>query len=757
MHLLFVALLALAGAPHAAGQVVIASGSLHNRILTALAAEFCSTEVAPDAAPLAVQWAIEPAFSTPFEDLFEPLPKVKVISKEFRSRQSGPSDSSLRSFEDALWSACPHALETGEVKITAYDDHERRMWALLRPAADRLTQIEGFISSSETDVSSAYTLMAAPHDTGSVHRMAHVRDAMLFIGHLRDADADQQFFLASEHAMIRKTLRRIARGGTFSMRNVLHPPNSRESKYATAAAKAIAADAFHKAQVEDAFVAAETKGIFCTAGVDGRTPSQDGAFFFKIFWANSKSNWSPCDDWRRHPMSTLCDGEYLNWTPNLARISSTGSAPGAAAGAAAAASSSGAAEVSQTGGGGSSDGSGGGASVSDRPMEKFIKREDYVIPLQYAEDGDKMQLFEYNVPDVVFNTDADPKEQWKDAISAEWASRVDPSAFYNATDDITNLVNRAQDGSLILLVSGFSYRKVLLNFMWILERRFGITNYGIACMDDEMCEYLEEIGKRHFAYRMTEGRLALAWRLLDAGVDLIMTDSDAVWIRNPVEHMQVADIVGQRDRHPQKQYLMWGATFCTGLLGIKSTPDTRLFMSAVLTMLPKKSRFLDQRAFNTALDMAAIDWFGKSLAHNLDESKVIDRGILRRFNDLTVALLPQDPYRRKCSMNQGRGGAALMQTRAAVIHCTGASKKGQSKEDMLRSYDLWVLPDEWEYRIVNDATRFFDQEPYVDVRDSIWKADREFWKFQDGEAGEKGFWYHVATREATDERPFAES
>eukprot|EP00968_Pinguiococcus_pyrenoidosus_P006868 scaffold452_cov235-Pinguiococcus_pyrenoidosus.AAC.11 len=51
---------------------------------------------------------------------------------------------------------------------------------------------------------------------------------------------------------------------------------------------------------------------------------------------------------------------------------------------------------------------------------------------------------------------------------------------------------------LILLCATFKYRDVLLNFIWVLETRFGIYNYGVACMDKEMAMWFRDMGKQCF-------------------------------------------------------------------------------------------------------------------------------------------------------------------------------------------------------------------------------------------------------------------
>jgi len=350
-----------------------------------------------------------------------------------------------------------------------------------------------------------------------------------------------------------------------------------------------------------------------------------------------------------------------------------------------------------------------------------------VPPLGFSIDGPAAPASKFWDDGLQGEERPNVKHQWEGAISAKFADIVDPMAYINPVDTLDRIKSRAIDGTLILLVSGISYREILLNFIWILEKRFQLYNYGIACMDQEMCIWLEKMGKRDMSYRMVEGRLELAYQLLRDGIDLIMTDTDAVWIKNPIPSLQIADITAQRDRHPKSLYQEWGSTFCTGLLGIKSKPMTVKFLSAFVAMINHKIKFLDQRTFNQALNRGGIDWFGKHLVHDYGGSKLVDRGILRNFDNTTVALLPQDPFRRLCSEKEG----AKMQVKAAVIHCTGAKKIGNSKADALRTFHLYVLPEDWEHRMEPAETyplRMFDLRPWTDpvelIRSNQYKTNR---------------------------------
>ena len=290
--------------------------------------------------------------------------------------------------------------------------------------------------------------------------------------------------------------------------------------------------------------------------------------------------------------------------------------------------------------------------------------------------------------------------------------------------------------TLILLMANANYTKVLLNFVWILETRLEVYNYGIACMDHELYEYLSE--RRIQCYRMALGddpgasevngseqqtvRMELILNLLRAGVNVIQNDVDAVWRSDVRLDLQQADITGQRDQSPPDLREKWGSTFCTGTLFLRSCEQTVSFMEAVLNNTALHT-FLDQRKFNHGLEgktNGGVTWLSppESRAYrDKDATGDVSRGVCKGWRNMTVALLPQRPYRRECSRNK------YNMRDAKIIHCN-RDKKGIRKEEMLRAFEAWELPDHFEICLRTDGMGFaFSgscaermQRPYKDIR-----------------------------------------
>ena len=254
--------------------------------------------------------------------------------------------------------------------------------------------------------------------------------------------------------------------------------------------------------------------------------------------------------------------------------------------------------------------------------------------------------------------------------------------------------------TLILLMANSNYKEVLFNFIWILETRYSALNYGIACMDNEIREYLAE--RKIQCYPMLRKnaisglekrtvRMELILNLLRAGVNVIQNDVDAVWRADLRLDLQEADITGQRDKHPAQLIKSWGSTFCTGSLFLRSCGKTVSYLEGLLDNTQMHA-FLDQLRFNMGLQhktRGGVTWISpidSRFYGSKDSTGDVSRGVCKGWDDMTLALLPQDPYRRECTGNRHH-----MRT-AKIIHCN-RDKKGAEKEDMLRGHEAWELPE----------------------------------------------------------------
>ena len=199
----------------------------------------------------------------------------------------------------------------------------------------------------------------------------------------------------------------------------------------------------------------------------------------------------------------------------------------------------------------------------------------------------------------------------------------------------------------IITLSNFSYREVALNWVKHIEN-LGIRNYEVVCVNKPCYEYLREKGaKVSFpkrislfrkadeprykirrraerwlsAFRLTQHKnkkLTIQWKLiwklmvtqdfLAAGHDVILSDSDALWLKDPVEDLfysnsndVVASTVWADNAFPPKFREKYGYTLCTGWIGFRSNPKAIGLLDRVMAKAKWRRETSDQRAFNNFL------------------------------------------------------------------------------------------------------------------------------------------------------------
>ena len=207
----------------------------------------------------------------------------------------------------------------------------------------------------------------------------------------------------------------------------------------------------------------------------------------------------------------------------------------------------------------------------------------------------------------------------------------------------------------IITLSNFSYREVALNWVKHIEN-LGIENYEVVCANKPCYEYLRENGAKVSlprsislfrkadelrprykirrraerwlsALRLTQHKnkkLTIQWNsiwkwnmmwklmvtqdFLMAGHDVILSDSDALWLKDPVEDLfysnsndVVASTVWGVKAYPRQFREKYGYTLCMGWIGFRSNPKTIGLLDRVMARPKWQRQKNDQRAFNDFL------------------------------------------------------------------------------------------------------------------------------------------------------------
>eukprot|EP01061_Rhynchopus_euleeides_P022801 TRINITY_DN3722_c0_g1_i2.p1 TRINITY_DN3722_c0_g1~~TRINITY_DN3722_c0_g1_i2.p1 ORF type:complete len:539 (+),score=165.26 TRINITY_DN3722_c0_g1_i2:32-1618(+) len=181
-------------------------------------------------------------------------------------------------------------------------------------------------------------------------------------------------------------------------------------------------------------------------------------------------------------------------------------------------------------------------------------------------------------------------------------------------------------------------------------------------------------------------RWKLLVRLLDSGINVMLADLDAIFLKNPLPFLRQlppADLIAQRGSFPQWLSAKWGAALCMGFVYWRSTPATRRFTVAMNQVLLKTGD--DQIGVNVALDKVNIRW--DEGMTQFTESRNVSLGTTER--GLRVAMLPHNMFPRICD-------DLPLDKDVLVAHCFESKKSGEAKKQKAMQLGLWVLVDNWE-------------------------------------------------------------
>eukprot|EP01062_Namystynia_karyoxenos_P010216 TRINITY_DN13616_c0_g2_i1.p2 TRINITY_DN13616_c0_g2~~TRINITY_DN13616_c0_g2_i1.p2 ORF type:complete len:465 (+),score=116.11 TRINITY_DN13616_c0_g2_i1:102-1397(+) len=157
-------------------------------------------------------------------------------------------------------------------------------------------------------------------------------------------------------------------------------------------------------------------------------------------------------------------------------------------------------------------------------------------------------------------------------------------------------------------------------------------------------------------------RGAVLGAALRAGVAVLSSDLDAVWLRDPLPEVGAAlregfDVVAQRGSFPRKHASAWGATVCMGFAALRPSPRLLSFLPEVQRAQEQERD--DQAGMNAALAAAGLRFLGTPLQYANSTAPAAGE----TPQGLRVLLLPHSKYPRLC----GDSPAAL--GGATVAHC----------------------------------------------------------------------------------------
>lgn len=171
----------------------------------------------------------------------------------------------------------------------------------------------------------------------------------------------------------------------------------------------------------------------------------------------------------------------------------------------------------------------------------------------------------------------------------------------------------------VLVSTTEKYFPIFLNWL-LFYRRCGLdySKLYIICFDKSTevllpqhgleCNYVSYLPTRSHAQTIValwQIRLQIVLSLLEKNTDVLMSDVDAIWLRNPIPEVYSlrndADIISSRAQFPEEIARELGATLCMGFMYIKSSEATVALWREIYSYTMKQKSFDDQRELNTYL------------------------------------------------------------------------------------------------------------------------------------------------------------
>lgn len=284
------------------------------------------------------------------------------------------------------------------------------------------------------------------------------------------------------------------------------------------------------------------------------------------------------------------------------------------------------------------------------------------------------------------------------------------NANANECDDLVSFLPPRTSPAIVMQVVNKKYIEYQTNFINVMEMNSQFTkdNLFLMCLDDESfstftsfginCVNLENITeglsnegeKRH---KIWETRVEYVSCLVRAGHDVIMSDSDALWLRDPMEifdsHMD-SSIIASRGIFPPRAKREWGTAMCMGFIFFRSTGTVMNTFQKLMKHFVDEFHD-DQIALNeAALEMGVVWNKGSDMKYegstgfatgiiDLKNNTSLVSSFIEKDDDLSetmeVTLIPHDIATRWCI------GVPISE-KTVIAHC---GWRGQDK-----SADMWM-------------------------------------------------------------------
>jgi hypothetical protein len=287
-------------------------------------------------------------------------------------------------------------------------------------------------------------------------------------------------------------------------------------------------------------------------------------------------------------------------------------------------------------------------------------------------------------------------------VNASATDSVEVAVAANASATECGVVENGATRSVRVVVSiSASYFPVFVNWLLFFGRICpgpGLSSLYIICLDAGAEKLVPTVGLTCSAVHhstsseMWPVRNKFAQGLLQQGHDVVLSDSDAYWIRNPYRHIEKSqsDIVSSRGSYPFSESSKLGASLCMGFTYIRSSNHTARLWGEVVNEIATTKLPGDQRDINSLLARLGLQYPPPKPVYAA--SRTPDTGHFTHDNyKYSVTLLPHFTFRRTCDPKKPQD----LPKSVVVAHCLVHDKAGKSKLAGAEALGLWRLKDNW--------------------------------------------------------------
>lgn len=237
----------------------------------------------------------------------------------------------------------------------------------------------------------------------------------------------------------------------------------------------------------------------------------------------------------------------------------------------------------------------------------------------------------------------------------------------------------------------------------------------VVCMDTEVSLSLYQLGlncsvssfvmPNYHSYKKKQAmvwikRLEVILHYLESSIDLLLTDTDAIWRSDPFPfiqpHLSTSHVIASRGNFPSIVSSKYGATICMGFAYFKASMFSLTLMRAVLQEM-KYDRPDDQYAINMVLDKWNIQY---PYRLDLEYNTVAHTGhVVAADQEHNITLLAHDQFIRNCTRLPKATNIKLTKSSidqaqvavadATVAHCVFTAGNAYTKFLSIRAYRLW--------------------------------------------------------------------